>query len=70
MNEYLVIQDGKFRSIKTWPELQKMLPLLEEQNAEFRIYRLDKIDPERVWPVKVKNPYILCDIYNNIVEEG
>ena len=68
MNEYLVIQDRKFRSIKTWPEIQKMLPLLEEQDANFRIYRLDKIDPERVWPVKVKDSYTLYDIYRNIVE--
>ena len=68
MNEYLIIQDRKFKSIKTWPEIKAMLPLLEEQNAEVSIYRLDKKFPERVWPVKVKNSYMLCDIYKNKVE--
>lgn len=68
MNEYLIIQDRKFKTIKTWPEIKAMLPLLEEQDADFRIYRLDKFDPERVWPVKVKDSYMLYDIYRNIVE--
>lgn len=68
MNEYLVIQDRKFRSIRTWPEIEAMLPIAEQRGAEVRIYRLDKIDPERVWPVKVKNSYMLYDIYMNVVE--
>ena len=68
MNEYLVIQDRKFRSIRTWPEIETMLPIAEQRGAEIRIYRLDKIDPERVWPVKVKDSYMLCDLYRNTVE--
>lgn len=68
MNEYLVIQDRKFRSIRTWPEIETMLPIAEQRGAEVRIYRLDKIDPERVWPVRVKDSYMLRDIYMNVVE--
>lgn len=68
MNEYLFIQDGKYRKIKTWPEILTMLPVAEQIGAEIRIYRLDKIDPERVWPVKVNDSYILCDMFGNVVE--
>ncbi len=69
MNEYLVIQDRRFKSIKTWPELQTMLLKAEQEGIKsIRIYRLDKIDPERVWPVKVKDSYMLYDIYMNVVE--
>lgn len=72
MNQYLVTYknpDGaKFHSLKAWSEIQKMLRIMEEVGGEVRIYRLDKIDPERVWPYKVKDMYMLCDMYRNIVE--
>lgn len=72
MNQYLVTYknpDGvKFHSLKTWSEIQKMLRIMEEVGGEIRIYRLDKTDPERVWPYKVKDMYMLGDMYRNIVE--
>ena len=72
MNQYLVSYkntDGaKFHSLKTWQEIQKMLRIIEKVGGEVRIYRLDKIDPERVWPYKVKDMYMLGDMYRNIVE--
>ena len=72
MKQYLVSYkntDGaKFHSLKTWPEIQKMLRIMEEVGGEVRIYRLDKVDPERVWPYKVKDTYMLGDMYRNIGE--
>ena len=40
----------------------------QQVGGEVRIYRLDKVDPERVWPYKVKDTYMLGDMYRNIVE--
>ena len=73
MSEYLAIYtnpEGKrFNSIKTWPELQTMLNKMEVVGGSMRIYRLDKIDPERVWAVKVQNGvYYLADMFRNTVE--
>jgi len=72
MNQYLVTYkntDGaKFHSLKTWPEIQTMLRTMEEVGGGIWIYRLDKVAPERVWPRKVKDTYMLEDLFRNIVE--
>jgi hypothetical protein len=41
---------------------------MEEVGGSIRVYRLDKAAPEQVWPHKVKDEYMLFDMYRNLVE--
>ena len=74
MKQYLVMYTTpnyrkKFTSVKTWPELQTMLNKMEVVGGSMRIYRLDRIDPERVWAVLVKKgTWYLEDMFGNKVE--
>jgi hypothetical protein len=72
VNQYLVTYKNtkmeRFHSLKVWPEIQKMLRTMEEVGGSIRVYRLDKAVPEQVWPHKVKDEYMLFDMYRNLVE--
>lgn len=74
MNEYLVMYkhdnaNNYQPSIHIWPEILAMLTKAEEVGGEFKLYRLDKGFPDRVWAVRVgKGIYYLADMYRNHVE--
>ena len=64
MNEYLVIYQNKegktFYSIKTWPEIEKMLRKREEVGGKMRVFRLSGIsDPALVRIIHCKDMYWL-----------
>ena len=74
MNQYLVMyqppNDNKYYpSLHIWPEILSMLIKAEEFGGDFKLYRLDKVAPERVWGVSAgKGIYYLADMYKNHIE--
>lgn len=55
--------------IKTWQEVLAILKKMTEVGGEIHIYRLDKSNPERVFPVCINHTqYWLEDMYGNFVE--
>lgn len=64
--KYLVQIEEEFK-LMTWLELHNYFNIYDD--APSRVYRLcpDK-PPERMWSVKIKNRWMLGDIYRNMIE--